>query len=90
MSQIEMGNDEFILYVRKRGGGQGVPNNQLGKQIWIWIRDNIPGSKPIGEQPCDWGKVAPGVAPDALPKTATQFAFERSRLPDLYTFLDTL
>ena len=40
---IKMGNDEFILYCRKHECAKSLKNDQLGRMIWEWIRDNASG-----------------------------------------------
>lgn len=88
---IQMGNDEFILYIRKNYPNCGQSNDLLGKQIWLWIRDADNSAK-IEERDvtCYWD--IPGDAIDRLmlPKTAAQFSFRREILPELYNFLDKL
>jgi len=87
-AKITMGNDEFILYILKTSDCQ-IPNDQLGKMIWIWLRDNG-GEKIEEDKPCLWSKVASDPNGMSLPKTAAQFKFDRSLLPELYNFLDQL
>ena len=86
-SRITMGNDEFILFIRKIFPQCQQTNAQLGKSIWIWIRDNASGTKTVDDQPCYWGDQTASVSDTQLPATATQFEFEISALPDLYRFL---
>ena len=88
---INMGNDEFILYIRKNTENCSITNDDLGKLIWLWIEARG-GQKTYGgkKQPCFWGKDAQHTDKYHLPYTATQFSFERSLLPELYTFLDEL
>jgi hypothetical protein len=87
---IKMGNDEFILYVRKQNLTCKLKNDRLGRTIWEWIRDNADG-KQIGKRKgCEWGEEADNVDADKLPYTATQFEFDREKLPELYDFLDSL
>lgn len=91
--RIEMGNDEFILYLRKRYPANQIPNNQLGKRIWQWIRDQSPTSEKRTEETgaaCLWGTSGAFVGDTALPATAAQFEFDRELLPALYSFLDVL
>ncbi len=60
--QIEMGNDEFILYIRKHHPQNKTLNNQLGKRIWHWLREqNPPAQKVTGERgdACLWGPLRP-------------------------------
>lgn len=91
MSTIRMGNDEFILYIRKWNPACMITNEQLGRQIWEWIEKND-RLKPrqLTREECVWGKEANNVSRDDLPYTATQFEFSRSLLPRLYDFLDSL
>ncbi|MFA8451181.1 MAG: hypothetical protein ACEPOW_10840 [Bacteroidales bacterium] len=37
-SIINMGNDEFILYIRKKATSCNSSNDDLGKQIWLWLK----------------------------------------------------
>jgi transcriptional regulator with XRE-family HTH domain len=86
---IRMGNDEFLLYVRKTGS-TALNNAQLGKKIWAWLEANADGQKLALDQPCLWGAQGDNVGEDRLPATAAQFEFKRSSLPALFTFLDEL
>ncbi len=90
MNKIKMGNDEFILYCRKNEHGKDKTTDQLGRLIWEWIRDNADGSQIEKDKECLWGKNANNVSANCLPYTATQFEFDRKKLPDLYDYLDTL
>jgi hypothetical protein len=88
---IIMGDDEFILHVRKNGFGQKSKNPELGRKIWVWIRARDPGATQIPKiQACRWGDTGLFVSDDDLPKTATQFQFDEAILPELYRFLSTL
>lgn len=86
-----MGNEEFILYIRKTSKTCTLVNNDLGKKIWEWIllkdKSAIEVTK---DEPCLWGDNTPNTDPRGLPKTASQFEFDRSILPELYAFLDKL
>jgi hypothetical protein len=88
---INMGNDEFIPYIRKNTENCNITNDDLGKFIWLWQKERG-GQKTHGgkKQPCLWDKDAQQTDKYHLPYTATQFSFERSLLPGLYTFLDDL
>lgn len=90
MSKIKMGNDEFILYVRKQNGNCELKNNLLGRKIWEWIRDNANGVQIGKRKGCEWGEEAENVDEKHLPYTATQFEFDRDKLPALYDYLDFL
>lgn len=91
---IKMGNDEFILFVRKQNTNNSMPNDRLGRKIWEWIEANDKGVarqlKP--EMQCLWENNSDSRNIDCklLPKTATQFEFSRDLLPELYLFLETI
>ena len=88
---IIMGDDEFILHVRKNGFGQNSENPELGRKIWVWIRAHDTGATKIQkDQACRWGDAGSFISEDDLPKTATQFKFDEAILPELYRFLSTL
>jgi hypothetical protein len=88
---IIMGNDEFILYIRKQHPGCTISNDALGRAIWRWLRDaDIQARKVAEDVDCYWGKTGAFIADTRLPKTATQFSFDSSVLPRLYAFLDQL
>jgi hypothetical protein len=54
-STITMGNDEFILYIRKNSNECSIKNDRLGRLIWEWLRDK--GAIKIEEdKPCHWGE----------------------------------
>lgn len=91
MSNIEMGNDEFILYIRKHNSACVKSTADLGYKIWEWIKKNEPNATKVAQnQVCRWGNTGPFIASGNLPITATQFSFDRAILPCLYDFLDTL
>lgn len=87
-SRIVMGNDEFILYIRKQNKKCKSTNDQLGRKIWEWLINNANGTQVEENMKCLWGKNADNVNEKGLPYTATQFAFDRDKLPKLYDFLD--
>lgn len=90
-TKIQMGNDEFILYIRKTSKNCNLVNNDLGKKIWEWILSKDDTAIEVRkDEPCLWGDDTPNTGPKKLPKTASQFEFNRALLPDLYDFLDTL
>jgi hypothetical protein len=85
---IKMGNDEFILYIRKNYQCN-IENDMLGKDIWIWIHQNDPNAiQTEKNKPTMWD--SPFVGPTQLPQTATQFEFDRKLLVLLYNHLDAL
>ena len=92
-TSIEMGNDEFILYIRKNHPACTTSNEQLGKRIWKWIEEHDTTAKEANDGksvPCFWGDSGAHITETKLPKTATQFRFERTLLPSLYDLLDDL
>lgn len=90
MSRIKMGNDEFILYLRKNNLAVGKNTANLGKSIWEWLQANTHEPSKVDNCECYWGAEGEFIDALKLPKTATQFSFDRSKLPALYDYLDTL
>lgn len=89
-STIQMGNDEFILYIRKTSSCD-KSNDLLGREIWKWLRDK--GAKKLFEgkpQPCFWETTGSSIDEKILPQDATQFEFDRAILSELYDYLDAL
>lgn len=85
-----MGNDEFILFVRKNTKSVKT-NDVLGREIWTFIMEEDPRAKEIQKnQPCRWGSVGIFINDTNLPKTSTQFEFDIRILPDLYSYLLSL
>ncbi len=91
-TSIQMGNDEFILYIRKNHPSCATNNALLGKRIWEWIKDHDATAEEVsnGAVPCIWGDNAAHIGETKLPTSATQFRFERTLLPSLYEHLDAL
>jgi hypothetical protein len=89
---IKMGNDEFILYIRKNYTRCKITNPILGKRIWQWIKRESPVNARIIQKSklCYWAKKDCFFSDFGLPETATQFSFSRDILPRLYCFLDEL
>ena len=88
---ITMGNDEFILCIRKNFPNCSISNDKLGKTIWHWLQNNDLSSKIIvRDQPCQWGNSEEITSEVSLPKTATQFKFTIQTLPQLFAFLGTI
>lgn len=91
---ITMGNDEFILYIRKNYNCS-LTNDRIGKMAWKWILENSKGiSKEkdiIRGVPCLWQvskmRKTYGMR---LPRAASQITFNRKLLPKLYSFLDEI
>jgi hypothetical protein len=90
---IVMGNDEFILYIRKNHPTCKTRTADLGRMIWQWIIEKDPVAiQHESDLGCLWDTrdTAISIHPEILPKTATQFKFERYLLPELYDYLDEL
>ena len=86
-----MGNEEFILCVRKQFPGGRLTNDLLGKKIWEEIRRLDPSAEiVVRDQPCLWGDSPEITSELTLPKTAAQFSFAIEILPAIYAFLGTL
>jgi len=91
-TKVRMGNDEFILYIRKNFEHCPHSNDFLGRKIWEWLRDNpnAAASKVEPDRPCYWGDQGGFISENKLPKTATQFEFNAAILPDLIRFLGSM
>jgi transcriptional regulator with XRE-family HTH domain len=92
-TSIQMGNDEFILYIRKNYRNCATSNVDLGRRIWAWIKERDATATQVDDGKsvsCFWGDRGPHIGETKLPKTATQFQFEPSLLPALYDHLDAL
>lgn len=92
-TRIQMGNDAFILYIRKNHKGCNTTNDRLGRLIWEWIEKRDETAKQLNDGksvPCFWSDSGAHIGETELPKTATQFEFERNLLPELYNHLDEL
>lgn len=92
-NNIIMGNDEFILYIRKQYPNCQINTRDLGRFIWEWILVHDLNAKQVTEDmPCLWETKngAKNINEKKLPKTATQFEFNRYLLPELYDYLDKL
>lgn len=87
--KITMGNDEFILYIRKWHPDCKTITSQLGKLVWIWLEAKGSIKSPLKPKHSYWDK-SDKVNKEMLPADATQFEFDRSILPDLYDYLDYL
>lgn len=91
---ITMGNDEFILYIRKNYNCS-LTNDRIGRMTWKWILENSKGINKekdiVRNVPCLWQRARVrktyGIR---LPRTASQITFNRRLLPKLYTFLDEI
>ena len=92
-TRIQMGNDEFVLYIRKNHTKCTTSNDRLGRLIWEWIEQRDATAKQLNHgksMPCSWTDTGAHIGENKLPKTATQFEFQRDVLPELYDHLDAL
>jgi transcriptional regulator with XRE-family HTH domain len=87
---LKMGNDEFILYIRKNFPECTRTNDELGKSIWRLIEALDSTAEQVGAEPCRWEVTGASIGETKLPQTAMQFRFKRSQLPALYEALDSL
>lgn len=87
--RVKMGNDEFILFIRKNFPNCGLTSDVLGKRIWSWLSGNATASASQIEpdKPCYWGSQGSFISDIQLPKTAMQFEFNAVVLSELYRFL---
>lgn len=95
MEKIRLGNDDFILFIRKnqknRGKASETKNNHLGRRIWKFIEEKNLGTKVSEESiPCKWDPKGCDDEGLGLPKRATQFDIDICMLPKLYDFLREL
>ena len=87
--RIRMGNDEFILHIRKHYACD-IRNPQLGDRIARWLRENADGVVVRENQPAVWGEQIAACGELNLPRTSAVLEFRRDALPDLYAFLEDL
>ncbi len=91
---IIIGADELILWLRKNRRAENCKTQELGKNIWVFIRDSLRGSKVEPDpKPTYWGKNDPAfksvVHPEGLPYEATQYQINTCDLAKLYEELLT-
>ena len=86
-----MGNDEFILHIRKHYPQCQLRTDNLGKRIYQWIHQADPNARIVEENAtCYWGSEGDFVSDHKLPKTAAQISFDPNILPQLFNFLNDL
>jgi hypothetical protein len=91
MLNITMGNDEFILYIRKNYPTCNLKNKYLGRKIWAWIQKNDPNAVLLEEdKTCLWQTLNINVSQEKLPKTAAEFVFNRKLLPMIFSYIDSI
>ena len=90
MTQIKIGADELILWLRKNGKAIGKSNEVLGEDIRKLIEgDKIKGKK-LEKEPCYWANEDDdkNIGQMNLPKCATQYWIDTDKLPELYNKLN--
>lgn len=86
-----MGNDEFILYIRKHFPTCSLSTIELGHRISMSIKDLDSNAHIIQpDEPCYWGQEGDFISEKKLPKTAAQISFNSRILPELFCYLDDL
>lgn len=87
--RVRFGNDELILHIRKHHPCRWS-NDQLGKKIWVFLRDHAGGEKIAENVPVVWDTTFRSRKPDALPLTSALIEFNADALPPLFRFLREL
>ena len=93
METIRIGADELILWLRKNGKAENVPNDEitgLGRRIYNLIVEELGGSKVEPSFPCRWetSDEAQSIDKYNLPKTAAQYEIGFDRIEELYRNLN--
>lgn len=93
MESIRIGADEIILWLRKNGKAENVPNDEitgLGRRIYNLIVDELGGLKVEDSFPCRWETTddAQSIGKYNLPKTAAQYEISVNQLANLYNRLN--
>jgi len=93
MENIRIGADELILWLRKNGKAENVPNDEitgLGRRIYNLIVDELGGRKVEDSFPCRWetNDDAQSISKYNLPKTAAQYEININQLTNLYNRLN--
>lgn len=85
-----IGADELILWLRKNEKAQDVTTKHLGLKIRKLI-ENLGGELNYHDKPCNWNTMTNSKSIDEfyLPKTASQYTIESSKLGDLYIELSS-
>lgn len=86
--KIKIGADELILWLRKNKIASCETTIQLGKKIRILI-ESLGGELTVHDVNCNWNTEVDSVSIDELqlPKTATQYSIDSSKMGELYVDL---
>ena len=92
--KINIGADELILWLRKNGKAERIPNDEiqgLGIKIHELIVTKLGGEKIEDSKPSYWANLMGDKNVDkfGLPKTSAQYKIETERLGELYEELVT-
>lgn len=89
MTQIKIGADELILWLRKNGKASEISNEVLGEKIRKLIEDELIGRK-LEVLPCFWYNKAVDefAGKFKLPEHATQYEIDVIKLPELFNELN--
>lgn len=95
MSDIKIGADELILWLRKNNIATEIPNdeiNGLGQIIYKAIVDKLGGKKIADNQESLWPNSIgdKNIGKYSLPKTSAQYSMDIDMLPKLYAELGRL
>ncbi len=84
MTQINIGADELILWLRKNNKAVGKTTQDLGAKILVLV-ESLGGEK-LSELQCRWERTigAEGIDKLDLPKTATQYSIKTTEISKLY------
>jgi len=87
-SNIKIGADELILWLRKNNKRADDSNIKLGKNIHDLIVDQLDGKLIEGDKPCVWDMNNEEIVNELfLPKTAAQYSLRVDAISRLYTIL---
>lgn len=88
--EITIGADELILWLRKNKKAEKETTKQLGLEI-LRLIESIGGRLTIHDEPCYWDTVSNLQSIDEykLPKTASQYIVDSSKIGDLYITLSS-
>lgn len=90
--EIKIGADELILWLRKNGKAQGIPNDEvqgLGFRICRLI-ESLGGKKVKENSPSYWADMSgdKNIEKYNLPKTSAQYLIGVDYLPEIYKELN--
>lgn len=86
--KIPIGADELILWLRKNKKAENETTKHLGLKI-LKIIESFDGELIIHDKSCYWNTVSDSfsINENQLPKTASQYTIDSSKIGSLYTEL---